>query len=123
MIKAAVVLLLASTFAACATRTNQQPSPTKAASLELSQKIIGKWREDGSGIITEYFTNRTLNMIDPTDKVRGSNTITFNWKVLDNRQVELFPLVLGVRKPKIVTITFPQPDVMLINDSIQRRVK
>jgi len=124
MIKAAAVLVLASALAACA--TSQQPSPANAAQLELRQKVIGKWREDKTGVITEYFPNGTMNMTNPTDKIRGSNTIICNWKVLDDIHIELYPLVLGVRNPTTVTMIFPQqsqPDVMLMDGSAQRRVK
>jgi hypothetical protein len=91
--------------------------------LELSQKIIGKWREDGSGMVVEYFTNKTMNMTHPTDKIRGSNTIVFSWKVIDGSKIEMIPCLLRANRPQIWTISFSQPDVMLIGGSVHRRVK
>jgi hypothetical protein len=84
------------------------------------KQIFGKW-QDQEGMITEFFEDGRMTLRHPTDQILGSDTITGQWKVLDNTRIQFTFSYAGVTKTLTNTFRFSGKDSLEMTDQDRNR--
>jgi len=75
-----------------------------------SEQIIGKWKDQEEGVVTEYFSDGTM-----TIKITGTGTFKGKWAIKGNELILQFRIA-DQSMTQSGKLTFPSSDVMEIAD-------